>query len=144
MKWISVKDKSPPQDELVLCWNPRTEWEKVGALTLASTSLGISIGYGWRRNITHWMPLPNPPKEKLEIEEEDKIQRSEENIHTMKVEGSNTGAYWSRCETSDGNWISIKKEKEERYSSSQSHRREEKLPDTPAFAMPLPNATEDA
>lgn len=55
MDWISVKDKPVPDDNgkyIVCAWyNDRPV---------------IECGRGWawslRGNVTHWMPLPDPPK----------------------------------------------------------------------------------
>ena len=54
-KWISVKDRLPECDQVVLChrngWVTKDAW------------LGSNW---WHQNdvnpITHWMPLPQPPK----------------------------------------------------------------------------------
>ncbi len=68
MEWISVKDKLPPNDYLVLCFK-----EHIGC-----NSLSFYMGKGrvmkkgfWRvgddgyavkePKVTHWMPLPQPP-----------------------------------------------------------------------------------
>jgi len=60
-EWIKVEDSLPPNDQEVLCW----------------TTLGVYlIGYqedgvfdcdlrgvlGNPEKVTHWMPLPEPPK----------------------------------------------------------------------------------
>lgn len=71
MKWISVKEKTPPrgQDilvtdgEIITCTNLE-DWEK-GKLTLMGC-VGFS-GYEWEydfeyKDITHWAELPKPPK----------------------------------------------------------------------------------
>lgn len=62
MDWISVKDRLPDRKEDVyLCC--------VDSLAFPGTQyIRILKFYGdgtWRygRNVTHWMPLPEPPKE---------------------------------------------------------------------------------
>ena len=75
--WISVEDRLPELDETVLLfddWQTREGKEykdvRVGYLssfTTMNTSKGISHNCEWRVigfafNITHWQPLPNPPK----------------------------------------------------------------------------------
>lgn len=47
--WISVTDRLPPDDELVLCW------------TGAQYDLDMSIEGFFNEDYTHWMPLPCPP-----------------------------------------------------------------------------------
>lgn len=62
IEWISVDERLPEDNERVLCFDP----------TLAESNLGaVSVQFGWcckRRNlsVTHWMPLPEPPKQKGE------------------------------------------------------------------------------
>ena len=78
MEWISVKDRLPEfeQDVLLLDdWKPaaseRRRDMKVGYLsqvTTFKTADGIENSCEWRGveyvfNITHWMPLPEHPKE---------------------------------------------------------------------------------
>lgn len=58
--WISVEDKKPNTHDRVLCYSPFLAKSELG---------GITIQWGWcckKRNtdITHWMPLPEPPTEK--------------------------------------------------------------------------------
>ena len=58
-EWISVKDRLPMKNDRVLVYRPEMKESDVGA---------VSVQFGWncRRNktdITHWMPLPEPPKE---------------------------------------------------------------------------------
>ena len=66
--WISVKDELPPKQ-------PNREQSKN---VLVRTNSGrTKIGYydygndvikeWWEYNITHWMPLPQPPKEGCEL-----------------------------------------------------------------------------
>lgn len=74
MEWISVKEKLPPQGKPVLVFNKDrgcafigTKWN-TGAYK--SKTLDSWITYdidGTNRvdpeDITHWMPLPEPPKQ---------------------------------------------------------------------------------
>ena len=72
MKWISVKDKLPETDEerrspLVLVWvrRPKTVgWHSLSYFYHGEWDIltgQIDVAYGKR--ITHWMPLPEGPKE---------------------------------------------------------------------------------
>jgi len=66
MKWISVKDKLPDVDIYVLGYN--ISWGETQVVCRKSHSLQ---GYcfldsdDYNVNITHWMPLPKPPKEEV-------------------------------------------------------------------------------
>lgn len=54
--WISVKEELPPQGECVLVTNGKSYWQ----------NLYSHKEKGWAVNdtsVTHWMPLPPPPKE---------------------------------------------------------------------------------
>lgn len=57
-EWISVEDKLPKSWEIVLVCTKHNTIEM---------NMYSAIG-GWKRNapVTHWMPLPNPPKMKGE------------------------------------------------------------------------------
>ncbi len=70
-KWISVKDRLPEENERVLaCYinpfrkdRPPRMMAGEGALTqIVKGKVYLWCG-GWHP-ITHWMPLPNPPKRK--------------------------------------------------------------------------------
>lgn len=59
MEWISVKERLPEHNERVLVYRPNMAESDIGP---------ISIQWGWacRRkcsDTSHWMPLPEPPKE---------------------------------------------------------------------------------
>ena len=59
-RWISVDERLPEKDGFYLVWGPpaiytETKWYDQG--TLAQ--------YFWKRDITHWMPMPEPPKEEV-------------------------------------------------------------------------------
>ena len=64
MEWISIKDKLPEYytDVVVIERNGDASWYMVAYLAIG----GIWALAGGRRIIgvvTHWMPLPEPPKE---------------------------------------------------------------------------------
>ena len=60
MKWISIEDESPSKTGIVLCCRSDTKG--------VSTGLYIKYEDGggrWAEKVellTHWMPLPEPPK----------------------------------------------------------------------------------
>ena len=66
MEWISVKDRLPELEEDVLAYDPSLESISVGYL---SAFLGhnptwvIDFGQSISDCVTHWMPLPEPPKQ---------------------------------------------------------------------------------
>ena len=55
MEWINVKDELPEDYDAYLCTGEDIEMEIVY----------FDVEDGWRDEyeITHWMPLPEPPKE---------------------------------------------------------------------------------
>lgn len=59
-KWINVKDRTPEDNDRVIAFRPNEA--EVSAYR-------YSVMWGWalktsvsHSGITHWMPLPNPPK----------------------------------------------------------------------------------
>lgn len=66
MKWISVKVRKPKPGQDVLAWCGRCVTavyrRQTQRITIGDwhTEDGTSIIF----NVTHWMPLPKPPKEK--------------------------------------------------------------------------------
>jgi hypothetical protein len=65
MEWISIKDKLPEWQEIVLCYiNGEGIYKLQGVDILQFVSDGfIHHEYGEMEGITHWMELPKPPKE---------------------------------------------------------------------------------
>ena len=63
-EWISVKDRMPEQNIRVLVWMQDNE-EEYTQIDTDRWSCTMEQGYHWIRwgnNVTHWMPLPKPPK----------------------------------------------------------------------------------
>ncbi len=55
-KWISVKDKMPPEDEAVLAWN-KEGFPMIDVWSGKMWGFALTVD-----EISHWMPLPEPPK----------------------------------------------------------------------------------
>ena len=63
-EWISVKDRLPEKDVRVLVWMQDNE-EYYTQIDTDRFSCTMEQGYHWIRwgkSVTHWMPLPQPPK----------------------------------------------------------------------------------
>jgi len=62
VEWVSVEDRLPEPDTAVLAWlyNPYQKelgpWSAIGSHNGAYWTIGHT-------NVTHWMPLPSPPKQ---------------------------------------------------------------------------------
>lgn len=64
--WISVKDRLPERGGTYLCFQPLA-----ASFCMVNTYRWSTTNNGWRgaqigsviTGITHWMPLPEPPKE---------------------------------------------------------------------------------
>ena len=65
MKWISVEDRLPEKGECVLTFEPHCIDNPDKGICCSVVGSGFtdkkSNGTPW---VTHWMPLPEPPKEK--------------------------------------------------------------------------------
>lgn len=68
-EWISVKDRLPDDDELVLVYT-KDNVMSVCPLVIANAFANLKNLKVWEDNngyyvsdVTHWMPLPEPPKE---------------------------------------------------------------------------------
>ncbi len=60
-EWISVKDRLPEKNSIVLVCMDNGQYKVV--LTSHLSSYGEWISYDKNRKVTHWMPFPEPPKE---------------------------------------------------------------------------------
>ena len=63
MEWISVEDRLPEENELVLMWEPDFGEKGVVENGYFTEDKVFSDSYGELNNdvVTHWMPLPPPP-----------------------------------------------------------------------------------
>ena len=57
-EWISVKDRLPEEDGYYLCYVESFVFQGSHFITL----LNFYVGEGFGDVVTHWMPLPEPPK----------------------------------------------------------------------------------
>lgn len=63
MKWISVKDKLPPLGQPVIVCRPYSKDQLKVEQGFRDVNGWWKV-YGTRtKTVTHWMPLPEPPKE---------------------------------------------------------------------------------
>ena len=58
-RWISVNDRLPRCGERVLVTNDGSVWEAY----LSISHKWVRQEFVWAAKVTHWMPLPEPPKE---------------------------------------------------------------------------------
>lgn len=59
-QWISVKDRLPEENERVLAYFPD--------MTGSDCEIQISKGWALNKYVSHWMPLPEAPKEDINNE----------------------------------------------------------------------------
>lgn len=65
-EWISVKDRLPPENIRVLLYDLITPSGMVGELVILKSSKWYWRTDKWRaesNQVSHWMTLPEPPKE---------------------------------------------------------------------------------
>lgn len=68
--WTSVKDGLPDKNEQYLCWFGKNTIAKGAAIaTYFKTwkAFGSLVSLEKYPNVTHWMPLPEPPKEENDV-----------------------------------------------------------------------------
>jgi hypothetical protein len=58
--WISVFDEKPPQNEAYLAY-----WQYLGVTKYRFVKAGAKVSRTFSEHVTHWMPLPEPPKENV-------------------------------------------------------------------------------
>lgn len=76
MNWISVEDQLPENEQNVLCYGLYS-WDQEDCEVDAGIYVAtyLSVGY-WEvinqmsciRKVSHWMPLPQPPKDDYELD----------------------------------------------------------------------------
>jgi hypothetical protein len=57
-RWIPVTERLPERNDKILAYTP----QKPGYAELIEVSRGFMAQLGHRTSITHWQPLPQPPK----------------------------------------------------------------------------------
>ena len=57
-EWISVEERLPKEGVRVLVYLK----EKVGRYTQTDTDRVVNTWVRWGDDVTHWMPLPEPPR----------------------------------------------------------------------------------
>ncbi len=62
--WVSVEEELPEQNRLVLTYNGTS----INLLMLAGNGKWYDHSVAQHRNITHWMPLPEPPAKLSSVE----------------------------------------------------------------------------
>lgn len=76
-EWISVEDRLPEYEHPVLATDVREDYTailtlKAGGKVLTDCWEDAATGVRWPVDeMTHWMPLPVPPKEKMNGKEQD-------------------------------------------------------------------------
>jgi hypothetical protein len=64
-EWVSVEDRLPDVDNDYLCaiQKSKSKYVTIRSYSQKRKWYGISFGYYYSQpNVTHWMPLPEPPK----------------------------------------------------------------------------------
>lgn len=64
MKWIPVTERLPKHEDAVLCFIKNGQQD----ILQFDNFENLWVGQQWRYKrhaVTHWMPLPEPPKEDL-------------------------------------------------------------------------------
>ena len=59
--WISVKDRKPGNGWLIICYKYYADPSILNS-DFGLHEDGVFISGGLIREVTHWMPLPSPPK----------------------------------------------------------------------------------
>ena len=68
-EWVRVEDRLPKDNAQVLMWSARWKIAEAGSYYNQHFWVYSEIGDGYiADNITHWMPLPAPPKRRSDNE----------------------------------------------------------------------------
>lgn len=63
-EWVSVEEKLPEEHADILMWRKRWKIAEAGTFHIGRFWVYDEIGDSYTADdITHWMPLPEPPKE---------------------------------------------------------------------------------
>jgi len=63
MGWISVDERLPEDGKFVMIYNPRgMMMRSIGNLQRETFTWWDVISGVWTKSVTHWQPLPAPPK----------------------------------------------------------------------------------
>lgn len=58
-RWIPVTERLPEPLEYVLVYVSNRDYVEIAYMTIYKEWVGVEI----KSQVTHWMPLPNPPKD---------------------------------------------------------------------------------
>lgn len=61
-KWISVEDELPPMDTIVIGFSDLSEKFGEETLLIMTTPYDCDGFSSFTSKVTHWMPIPQPPK----------------------------------------------------------------------------------
>lgn len=116
--WISVEDRMPCDEEIVLVFVPNGRYQKVDfdcwrmqrEAPLGFSSATIETGMGWDdhewEEVTHWMPLPPPPGAHPSQQEDDERGTREKLAYIQRYSESHDeggGVY----EDEDGDFVRL-------------------------------------
>ena len=62
MKWISIDEQKPPYGWMLVVYRYHAD-PKILCSDFGLHTDGTFIVSGVKRDVTHWMPIPPPPKE---------------------------------------------------------------------------------
>ena len=65
--WVSVKDRLPEDGQEVFAYCSEADSFEMLVLRCLSENMWINRALDIYENVTHWMPLPEPPKENEDV-----------------------------------------------------------------------------
>ncbi len=63
MEWIKVEDRLPNHLEVCVVWCENSYYTSVLNRAGGLNEWCSAVGFFKSENVTHWMPLPEPPKQ---------------------------------------------------------------------------------